>query len=231
MRRFGLSLCAALLAPAAFAQNAVLPSRDDTVSMSLMSEDWAQTQSARVELGIDAALPGSDAGKVRGEMLNEVKDVGQGAAWRITRFDRTQDSSGLEHWYATVEARLPETQLGGLSDRAKQSSKPGMQINVQTVDFTPALAEIEATRAKMRGDMYQRVNEALTQLNQAEPDRKYRIGSLSLSWENAPPQMPQARPYPKMVADAVVAQTMPIELSQKVQLRANVTFSARTPTP
>jgi hypothetical protein len=232
MRILIATVVLALAAPLTMAQTAPIlayPPQNDTVSLSLVTEDWVQTQTARTELSVDASLPGSDAGKVRGDILASVKSLAQNADWRFTVFDRNQDASGLEHWHAVVEARLPETQLGGLSDRAKQSSKPGLQIKVQTVDFTPTLAEVEATRAKLRSDMYKKVNEALAQLNQSEPDRKYRIMRIDFNGPIAGAPMPKmaramAAPMggePDMSGD--------IALSEKAQLRANVTFAAIAP--
>jgi hypothetical protein len=187
-----------------------------------------QTQTARTEMAVDASLPGSDAGKVRSDILAAVKLLAQGADWRFTAFDRNQDASGLEHWHAVIEARLPETQLGGLSDRAKQASKPGLQIQVQNVDFSPTLAEIEAAKAKLRTDMYKKVNEALAQLNQSEPDRKYRIMRIDFNGPIATQPVPRmmktmAAPAPESDMSENIA------LSEKAQLRANVTFATLAP--
>ena len=231
MRSLILTAAIALGAPLAMAQTQPImayPPQNDTVSMSLLTEDWVQTQTARTEMAVDASLPGSDAGKVRGDILTSVRSLAQGADWRFTVFDRNQDASGLEHWHAVVEARLPETQLGGLSDRAKQASKPGLQIKVQSVDFSPTLAEIEATRAKLRSDMYKKVNEALAQLNQSEPDRKYRIMHIDFNGlVTAPPLQKMARTMAAPMPDAEMSSD--VAVSEKAQLRANVTFAAIAP--
>jgi hypothetical protein len=209
------------------------PPQNDTVTMVLNLEDWVQTQTARTNVAVDAALPGSDAGKTRAQMQAAVKELVQGADWRFISFDRTQDVSGLERWHAVLEARLPEAQLGGLSDRAKQASKPGMQISVQTIDFTPTLAEIEAAKAKLRGEMYKKVNESLAQLNQAEPDRKYRIQNIFFNEPmNVPQPMARAQ-YANALAGAPVSvgalQEPPISLSDKIHLTVNITFAALAP--
>lgn len=233
MIRLALGLMIALAAPAASAQTPPIiayPPQNDTVSMNLALEEWVETQTARVELSVDAAMPGSDAGKARSDMLKAVGGLSKGAEWRFTRFDRNQDSSGLEHWFAVLEARLPETQLGGLSDRAKQASRPGLQIGVQTVDFTPTLAEVEAAKAKLRGEIYKRVNESLAQLNQAEPNRKYRIMHINFGAPVAVPMPGQPRMMAMAAKQEDVSGGAAIQLSQKVQLQANVTFAAIAPT-
>jgi hypothetical protein len=240
MRNLTIIAALSLVAPLAAAQNSgpiiAYPPQNDTVSVSLALEDWVETQSARTELAIDASLPGSDAGKARSSMLDAVKTLASGAEWRFTSFDRNQDASGLEHWHAVLEARLPEAKLGGLADRAKQASKPGLQINVQNVDFTPTLAETETARAKLRGEMYKRVNEALAQLNQAEPDRKYRIARIAFSDRQAVPLNEamvagrrSAMPMAAAPMDEKVDGGEAFSLSEKVKVHADVTFSALAP--
>ena len=205
------------------------PPQNDTVSMTLALEDWVTTETARTELAVDATLPGSDAGKVRDEMQNAVKGLVQSAEWRFTRFDRDQDSSGLEHWHAILEARIPENQLGGLADRAKSASRPGLQIKEQTVDFSPTLAETEATRTKLRGEMYKRVNDALAQLNQAEPDRKYRIENINFGFTPAQSVNYGMRSAVPMASMSASQEPANVSVAQKVEITTNVTFAARAP--
>jgi hypothetical protein len=231
MRFFAIALALSLATPLATAQTVVNPHPDDTVSLALTVEDWVQTQTVRTVLAVDAAFPGADAGKVRGEILGAVKKLAEGADWRFTRFDHNDDASGLERWNATLEARLPEAQLSGLSDRAKQASKPGLQITFQQADFSPTLAETEAAKAKLRGDMYKKINEALTQLNQAEPDRKYRVMHVNFN-----DNMVTSRPANNLMMAAAPAmrakaggEDESFERSEKLQLNANVTFAAVAP--
>lgn len=231
MRTLILAASLAFTAPLALAESPPIlpyPPQNDTVSMALNLEDWVQTQTARTELSVDASLPGSDAGKVRSDILAAVKSLAQGADWRFTAFDRNQNASGLEQWHAVIEARLPEAQLGGLSDRAKQASKPGLQIRVDNVDFSPTLAEVEATKTKLRGDMYKKISDSLAQLNQAEPDRKYRIMRIDFNGPvavHAQARM-KAMSAPAPEADAGGGN---IALSEKAYIGATVVFAAVAP--
>lgn len=231
MRSLAIAVALSLAAPLAFAQTAVTPRPDDTVNLSLKLEDWVQTQTVRTVLGVDAAFSGADAGKVRGEILSAVKKLADGADWRFTRFDHNEDASGLERWNATLEARLPEAQLSGLSDRAKQASKPGLQVTLQEADFSPTLAEVEAAKAKLRGDMYKKVNEALAQLNQSEPDRKFRV--MHINFDNSAPIYGAGAlagaPAPAAMYNKMASPDEAVERSQKLQLSATVTFASMAP--
>jgi hypothetical protein len=231
MRPFAISLALALslAAPLAMAQTVVNMRPDDTVNMSLKVEDWVQTQTVRTTIAVDAAFPGADAGKVRGDILAAVKKLAEGADWRFTRFDHNDDASGLERWNATLEARLPEAQLSGLSDRAKQASKPGLQITFEQADFSPTLAETEAAKAKLRADLYKKINEALGQLNQAEPDRKYRIMHVNFNDIGVQPVDNLMMARAAAPAMKAAAEDQGFERSEKLQLSANVTFAALAP--
>jgi predicted secreted protein len=232
---FALSLALVALplsvTPAAAQERAAgFPPLQDQVVLQLSVEDWVQTQTARVTLEVNAAIQGGDAGKVRDEMVAASKKVAAGD-WRIIHFDRSADASGLERWTASLEARLAEKDLGGIADRAKQGSRPGLQVTVGNVDFTPTLAETETARSRLRETLYKRVTEELGRLNAVAGDRKFRIARIDLN-------AGQPRAYAVTASAAKMERAAPapmmdgggdLEVSQKVVLRAAVTLSANAP--
>jgi hypothetical protein len=222
---WGLCLFAAPAMAQQFAPNPI----QDQVVLNLAVEDWVPTQTARVVLNADAAIQGADAGKTRDELLAAAKKTAPGD-WRIVRFDRSTDPAGLERWSAALETRLAESALGGLADRAKQSSRPGLQISVAQIDFTPTLAESEAARAKLREALYKRASEELQRLNAVANDRKFRLARIDFGTVQMQPHPMQAR---NMAAAAPGADFKAaggeMELSQKATMHANVTFSANAP--
>ncbi|GIL39396.1 hypothetical protein [Roseiterribacter gracilis] len=229
MKHLFAAVFLSLLALPATAQFAPNPIQDQVV-LSLAVEDWVPTQTARVVLNAEAAIQGADAGKTRDELLAAAKKTAAGD-WRITRFDRSTDQAGLERWSALLETRLAESALGGLADRAKQGSRPGLQLTIGQIDFTPTLAESEAARAKLREQLYKRATEELQRLNAAAGDRKFRIARIDFG-------MVQLQPRPMMAnartttADKVLpfqAAGGEMELSQKATMNANVTFGANAP--
>ena len=204
----------------------------DSVTLDLSAEDWVQTATAKIIVQIDAAVPGSDAGKVRADMMKAVNGLVSGAQWRFSAFDRSQDQSGLERSHAELETRLKEAELAGLADKAKNESRPGLQLRLSEVDFTPTLAETEAVKASLRNQIYGQVNEEMKRLNTAEPDRKFRIAGIDFT---APEAAPTPRPMMHMQAMAAPAApameepVQPVTVQQKLQLEAHVVLAAIAP--
>ncbi|MEC4594954.1 MULTISPECIES: hypothetical protein [Nitrospirillum] len=200
----------------------------DQVTLTLTAEDWVKTDTARVSLTVDAG--GGNAGSARADVLKAAQAVSDKGEWRVVSFDRQQDAAGLDHWRAALEARLPEAQLGGLADRARQASRAGLQIRVEGVDFTPTLAEQEAVRTRLRETLYRRVTEEMKGLNAAFPGRDFRVGRVDF---NAPVMSGGMRRAPVMamakMADAAPAEDGGLDVAQKATQTAHVTFSAYAP--
>lgn len=184
------ALClASPLAAAAEARARFAPAPiQDHVSLSLSAEDWVKTDTAEVTLAVEAASPGGDAGSARGDVMKAAQSVAD-APWQVIRFDRQQDQAGLDHWQAVLRARLPEAKLGGLGERARKSSRPGLQVRIDQVDFAPTLAETELVRAKLRAEIYRRATEELAQANKSFPDRGYRISGIDFQESRQPVPM------------------------------------------
>ncbi|MBV8060194.1 MAG: hypothetical protein JO253_01540, partial [Alphaproteobacteria bacterium] len=176
---------------------------DDRVAFTLTAEDWVTTKTARVVARVDSAVAATATGSARAEMVKAVNNLAP-AEWRLTEFNRMMDQTGLERWSAHFEARLPESDLGSLADTAKKLSKAGMQITINTVDFSPTLDEVEATRAALRVQLYKKVQDQLAALNSAIPGRNYRIADVELG-NNENPGIPQPYMAKAMLADAAAA--------------------------
>ena len=205
----------------------------DKVTFSLEAEDWVQTSTAKVTVSIDAALQGSDAGTVRTDMQKAVAALADGADWKFAAFDRSQDQSGLETWHASLETRLREADLGGLADKAKKASRPGLQLKIENIEFTPSLAEEQAANTKLRSQVYGMVKEELKRLNDADPGRNYRIGEIE--FDAGEPPHPHPVPMMRRFTPAATAaiqqepEETPVTVQQKATLTANVTLEASVP--
>ncbi len=233
-----LALLAALLLTSALPARAEDFKPDDRVIFDVAAEDWVTTKTARVSLNVDAAVSSNTAGAMRANMTKAVNDLIK-ADWRLTSFDRGQDQTGLERWSASFEARVPEDQLNGLGENAKKLSKAGMQLTVNSIDFSPTLDEMQATYNKLRAQIYKSVNDELTALNTAMPSRNYRIALINFTGSNegGPVMMPQVmRGFAKaematMGVSSDEAQPQPMERAEKVTQTAHVVFAITPPAP
>jgi uncharacterized protein YggE len=163
-------------------------------------------------------------------MIKAVNDIAK-ADWRLTSFNRSQDSTGLERWSAMFEARLPENELNGLNDNAKKVSKAGMQVTLGDINFTPTLAEMEAARSALRTQVYKNVSDQLAALNAALPGRGYRIGVINFATSEEEP-----RPMPHVVRGMLAmanapesAPQPPMERAEKITMTARVVLAALPP--
>lgn len=226
-----LALLAALAFPLALvaAEN---EKPDDAISVHLTTEGWVTTKTARVNVSVNAAVSGEQAGALRESMMKTVQGLSPKADWKLTSFNRNQDETGLERWYATYETRLEETELGGLATKAKAAGKAGMQLAVASIDFTPTLAEVEAVRADLRKILLAQASKELDAVNAALPGRSFRISSVSFEGAQ-PPMPPQVMMMRKMggapmMAEATADMAAPqsVETAQRMQMSADVTFAA-----
>lgn len=200
---------------------------DDTVTLELVEEAWVETDTATVRVGAVMAVESGAFGRARAELEVDLATFVDGAVWRIVDFGRRGDEAGFERWHVTAEARVPETQVAGLPNKAKQASKPGRALSIAEVDYTPTLAERERTVAQLRAALYARVAAEIKALAAVFPDRHFRIGSIHM----APGFHPGPRPQMLMRSDAM-AQAAPMPKggglagAEKALLQATVTLSA-----
>lgn len=211
---------------------------DDTIGVELSAEGWVATKTARVIVGVEAAVTGNTAGTMRGAMTKSLNDVVK-ADWRLTSFNRSQDSTGMERWSAMFETRLPEADLNGLGEKAKAASKAGMQIRVNDIDFSPTLEETQATAAQLRTQILKAANEQLASINATVAGRNYRIGNVEFMGGGGVAPAPMMMKAMRTMASSGVAggpemdmavSEPSMERSEKMVVSARVVFAAVAPT-
>jgi len=202
----------------------------DTVTLSLSAEGWVEAAKARVRVAVDSAKPSDEAGTLRAGIKETLGKLVPGADWHIITFNRSRDQAGLERWHLEAEARVPETALDGIYDRAKAQSRPGEQVSVAFVDFTPELAEREKVMADLRKRIYDAAKDELARLASVYPDRAFRLHSVEFR-----PQGPMPMPMVKTArgAGAMVeaAAPAPIGVAEHVEISATVVLAAAPAKP
>lgn len=159
---------AADLSHRAFAQQ-------DQVVLDLTSEGWVKTDTARVSVFIELVQQEEGADALKKKIDSSLQSLAKDVDWRITSSRQQLDQTGLNRWYVTAEARIPETAISGLQDRAKEASSPGYKVNISDVDFTPSLAEFEKLKADLREQIYQQALDEVARLNKVMPGADYHV--------------------------------------------------------
>nr|BAL53220.1 hypothetical conserved protein [uncultured Gammaproteobacteria bacterium] len=138
------------------------------VQLALREEAWVGVETARVQVHVEATADPNQAGTLQKETLERLRKLipeAQDRTWRITSADLSRDPSGLERWRLEAEIRVPAAYLPGLQDKAARLSTPGLHFT-PAIDWTPALSEVEAAKAKARQALYRRAEEEAKRLNE-----------------------------------------------------------------
>lgn len=207
----------------------IIQPRDEIV-LNLAAEGWVETKTARVLAVADVAIAAENRNAVRDRMMAALKRLSPDAEWRISQFTRNQDPAGLERWRVTAEARLPEAALGGLDERAKQQSQPGLQLRIQAIQFTPTLEEREAALASLRGQLYAQAKEEAARVAKLWPERNFRvarieIGSPAYRTLPAPMAAQGFRDQDGAAGSAESDSGEAVSVAQKLNLQATVTLT------
>jgi len=227
MLRAAVTLGAALATSNAQAQARDEMPRDEIV-LQLSAEDWVETKTARVIAAADVAIAGEARDAVRDRMLGALKKLSPEADWRLSQFARSQDSAGLERWRVTAEARLPEKALGGLDERAKSLSQPGLQLRVANIQFTPTLEEREATVAALRARIYEQAKQEAAAAAKTWPDRGYRVARVDFQPQPIRPMPMMSEAMPRLSAQGMEPANDSgdaLAVAQKITLQATVTLA------
>ncbi|WP_366655425.1 hypothetical protein [Fodinicurvata sp. EGI_FJ10296] len=222
------ALLSVLPITAALAQTPGYPPIVDEITLTVAEEGWVETDTARVVIRLEAAGEGSEAAELRADFLDVLEDLDPDADWRFLSYDRRQDNTGLERWTARAEARLPETGLDGLADEAREASRPGLAVQVEETDFSPTLADRESTTADLRQEIYQRAGEELVRLNDAFPERDFRLAGIDFDYGEYQPMMMERAAQPMQAMDAGGGRSAApsVAVAERVEVRARIRLSA-----
>lgn len=196
------------------------------VTLQFQSEQWVTTKTALVYVGVNAAVSDQDIGNVQANVLNKLKQLSDKGDWHVLSFNRQLDQSGLESIYISAQARLPQSELSGLRNKAKTISKPGETYTIDNVQFVPSDDETRQANTLLRNDIYQQVKTEVDTLNKLYPDQKYYVYSIDFSGNS--PVMPMAMEMNTMAAAKMVANrpAPAIPVGNKAQMTATVVIAS-----
>lgn len=153
----------------------------DEVVFQRTQTQWVSTNTALVQVSINATLTNTDLVKARSSIQSTLEKIAPGE-WHLTGFNRTQDNSGLERLEAMAEARVTETHLNAIYEKAKTLSRPGMTYAIKQVEFKPSTEEEQTTKEQLRHRLYQQIIQEISALNKLYPEQHYTLHRLFF-WE------------------------------------------------
>lgn len=222
-----VAFIAALLIPAQiYAEGIPQENLLDKVVFQTEAKLWVQTETALLRVNINATLTNADLVKVRADLMSHLNQIAKGE-WHLTQFDRSQDSSGLEKLFVHAELRLPQSSLTNVYSKAKAVSKPGSSYTIEGIDFTPGLEEVSAIRAKIRENLYQKINDELARLNKIYPEQHYSLNHVYITESDAQtPLRPLSSQKMKTEMMAALSTTPNLAVSNELILSAVVELAS-----
>lgn len=193
----------------------------NSVEFTLSAEQWAKTDSAMVQVSVDAVLNNQGIAAMRSEIMSKLNRIAK-SDWHIVAFDRSEDQSGLERLAIQAQGRVSETALTDLYTNAKSITKPGQTYRIVDIQFTPTMAEIEKTKADVRAQLYDKAKQEIARLDQTFPDQHYLLKQMQfqpMAVANGQVRMMLAKAEPESTTVAVstkVTQTAQVTLGTKL---------------
>lgn len=221
MKQIIRSLALLAITPMAFADQSIPKIVLDKILFQMSTKQWVTTQTALLSISINVTLSSADLVKARADIMDRLNKIAKGD-WHLIEFDRSQDSSGLEKLFVQAQARVDQSALTDIYKNAKSASMPGAKYEVSGVEFKPSLEETQVVRAKIREQLYQKVNDEMVRINKAYPTQNYSINHLIFVEGDSVPQarMYQAKEMNTMAAPAAAA--APLAVSNELVITALV---------
>lgn len=207
-----------LISVVSFAKHHVPAPLLDKVSFELTARKWVNTQTALLQVTINATLTNTDLVTLRQDVMNQLNKIAKGK-WQITEFNRSKDSSGLEKLVAEARARVDQNALTHVHRNAKSVSHPGVNFAVSAIEFKPSLEEVQQVKDQLRSTLYRQAKQEIERLNQVYSEQKFSLHNLVfIDGINVPhPKALQAR---EMMNSMVVASAPAVTVSNELTLTA-----------
>lgn len=229
-----LSICVLLgaMGVAQAAPQPVVPVADypkqNTISYQLSVEKWVNTDSAKVDVVVNASLDQQGMQDLQQKIEQNLASIAK-ADWRIVQFNRQESQSGLETVNVLAEARIPTVQIGDIRKKAEDLTKPGMKYQVSDISYAPTMDEMQKAEMDLRNQIYQQVHNEIEELDKTYKNQDFYVSDIEFMTGGMP--MPRAKYADNaagsvnMVVRAPMAAS-PGNVSQKITMNAVVTVAS-----
>ena len=195
------------------------------ITLQLHSKSWVTSQTALVDVSVNAMVQAQGIDKVQAGVLERLKKLANKSEWHIVSLDRGEEKSGLESIQIHAQARLEQNVLSDLRDKAKMVSTPGETYKIENIEFKPSDQDLRQAEKMLRDDIYNQVKVEIDTLNKLYPDQKYYLHSIDFM--NAPPEpMPMRAMYMKADMVSAGAPPSPLDVGNKRELTAMVVIGS-----
>ncbi len=212
-----------VVAPLALAEGIPQPILDKIV-FQVSAKQWVSTQSALLNVNINATLTNADLVKARADIMDRLAKIAKGE-WHLLSFERSQDSSGLEKLYVQAQARVNQDALTEVYQNAKSVSIPAAKKEKSKNQFKPHHQQTNTQNTTEREQLYQQVNDEIVRMNKAYPTQNYTVNQLVFVSGDNPPVQPrpyQAKEANTMMLAGVAASAPNLNVSNELTLTAIV---------
>jgi predicted secreted protein len=165
----------------------------DHVVLTLSEEGWVTTHSADVDVFFNIVQQKETADELKAEILVSLEKLAPGAEWYILSSRESKDRTGLNRWNVSANARLSETNIAGLQDKAEKYSRAGFKMSIGQTNFAPSLDERNALLASLRNRIYVKAKEEAERLSKAMGGNAYRVQSVNFVSNYVPHQPVMAK--------------------------------------
>lgn len=219
-------LCLGFTFPAFAIQNEPCMNR---VSMNFTAEEWVNSQSSLVRIGISASLPASEVDKMTDTIKTKLASISKKKDWHLMNVTRTESDAGLITFTGQAVTRLNNDELSALQAQLKTLNKPGERYAIDDIDSEPELSTINQARIKLRKKLYTQAIDGQKELNVALPKTRspYQIYNISFNDMSSP--SPVAYAASNNIRTAQKKRTSnPTLISDKLYMAASVIYAANT---
>jgi hypothetical protein len=221
-----LAMWGLMLSPA-FAGKSTL----SLIRFPVSAEIWVKTQTPLVTVAVAASVKPQEVASFSGQVSKRLNQLAK-ADWRVTQFNRSQDQSGLEKIELLAQARLSEAALSEVSNRIKTISESGQQYQLNDIQYTPTLVELEQAHAQLRAQIYALAKAEEKKLANAFSGQHYRIYQIEFLPEfplrsgQVLPSVGLLRMNSVSVSDtAAETNRSPLAVDQKVSQQAWISYA------
>lgn len=192
----------------------------DKVRFQISAKKWVSTNNALLTVNINATLGNEELVKAREQILLKLNEIAPGD-WHIIRFDRSQDSSGLDTLNIVAQVKAEQTKLTDAYKNAKRISKPGANYEIQAIEFKPDLQELQTAKNELRQILYMNVHRELEQINKVFTNQSYSVSSIEFIDEPGIVPQPQLYRSREMMAAKADANAPAPDISLENELVMN----------